>query len=162
MYSVQCLLSTSTPYSGYLEHRTPHMPLVQRCGGPGTVRFFYDDIPAQGFPLTRHVEGRPHLIESSAMPSITRRITSILPLFNCQGGTRRLAILPAQHSTRYFAMKRTATAASLTSGAKSTKKPRPAVPEYHLTPSVRNEDGSIVWPAPEDKMEAARSFIREW
>ncbi|KAJ3956061.1 hypothetical protein N0V92_007389 [Colletotrichum tropicale] len=58
-------------------------------------------------------------------------------------------------------MKRTATAASLTSGAKSTKKPPPAVPEYHLTPSVRNEDGTIVWPAPEDRMEAARSFIRE-
>ncbi|OLN96251.1 hypothetical protein CCHL11_04434 [Colletotrichum chlorophyti] len=58
-------------------------------------------------------------------------------------------------------MKRTAAAASLTSGAKSTKRPKPSVPEYHLTPSVRNEDGDIVWPAPEDKMEAARDFIRE-
>lgn len=61
-----------------------------------------------------------------------------------------------------FSMKRTAIAANLSGGSKNVKKPRPAVLEYHLTPSVRNDDGEIVWPAPERKMEAARSFIREW
>ncbi|KAL0942062.1 single-stranded-dna-specific exonuclease [Colletotrichum truncatum] len=68
---------------------------------------------------------------------------------------------PRQQVVRFLAMKRTATAASLTSGARGTKKPRPAVPEYHLTFSVKGEDGTIVWPAPQDKMDAARNFIRE-
>ncbi|OHE91061.1 DHH family protein [Colletotrichum orchidophilum] len=60
-----------------------------------------------------------------------------------------------------FTMKRTATTANLSHGSKGVKKPRPAVPEYHLTPSVRGDDGEIVWPAPEVKLEAARAFIRE-
>jgi len=42
------------------------------------------------------------------------------------------------------------------------KKPRPEVPEYHLTPSVKEEDGSIQWPAPRDQMERAREIIKEW
>ncbi|KXH40802.1 DHH family protein [Colletotrichum simmondsii] len=58
-------------------------------------------------------------------------------------------------------MKRTAIAANLSSGSQNVKKSRPVVPEYHLTPSVRDDHGEIVWPAPESKMEAARSFIRE-
>ena len=45
---------------------------------------------------------------------------------------------------------------------KKKKKERVEVPEYHATPSRRNENGEIVWPVPEDKMEAARSFILEW
>ncbi|KAF6824578.1 single-stranded-dna-specific exonuclease [Colletotrichum plurivorum] len=57
-------------------------------------------------------------------------------------------------------MKRSAATAGLT-GNKTTKKPRPAVPEYHLTPSIRDTDGGIVWPAPQDKIDAARGFIRE-
>ncbi|KAK1657710.1 DHH family protein [Colletotrichum godetiae] len=58
-------------------------------------------------------------------------------------------------------MKRTATAANLSNGIKSVKKPRPAVSEYHLTPSVIDYDGEIVWPAPEEKIQAARAFIHE-
>lgn len=36
------------------------------------------------------------------------------------------------------------------------------LPEYHETPSKRDKDGEIIWPAPKDQMEAARNFIREW
>ncbi|VUC27792.1 unnamed protein product [Clonostachys rosea] len=45
------------------------------------------------------------------------------------------------------------------------KKPRTSapqqVPAYHLTKHVRDEKGQVMWPAPEDKMEAARAFIIE-
>lgn len=33
---------------------------------------------------------------------------------------------------------------------------------YHLTPSIRDKDGEIVWPAPKEQMEMARQFITEW
>ncbi|KAI1416871.1 DHH phosphoesterase [Hypoxylon sp. FL1857] len=39
------------------------------------------------------------------------------------------------------------------------KKPRPEVPEYHLTPSKRDELGEIIWPAPKAQIERARNFI---
>lgn len=44
----------------------------------------------------------------------------------------------------------------------SPKKPKPEVTEYHLTPSIKEEDGSIQWPAPRAKMERAREIIVEW
>lgn len=77
---------------------------------------------------------------------------------------RPVATRPTIHHTPSFfvVMKRTVTTANLPNGGKLTKKPKPSVPEYHLTPSVRDEDGAIVWPAPDEKMEAARAFIREW
>lgn len=42
------------------------------------------------------------------------------------------------------------------------KKARPQVPEYHETPAVKEEDGSIRWPAPKAQMERAREIIIEW
>lgn len=42
------------------------------------------------------------------------------------------------------------------------KRSRPVVPEYHLTPSVRNDDGEIVWPAPVSQIRRAREIISEW
>ncbi len=42
------------------------------------------------------------------------------------------------------------------------KKPRLQVPEYHLTPSVHDESGEIIWPAPRDQIERARNFILDW
>ena len=47
-------------------------------------------------------------------------------------------------------------------GTPKAKRPRPEVPEYHLSPSVRTLDGEIVWPAPSDQIEKARNFILEW
>lgn len=37
------------------------------------------------------------------------------------------------------------------------------VPDYHLTPSVRDEKtGDAIWPAPEAQMKQARDIILEW
>lgn len=58
-------------------------------------------------------------------------------------------------------MKRS-TPSSGTKAAPKAKRPRVEVPEYHLTPSMRDEDGEVIWPAPRDQIENARSMIREW
>ena len=54
--------------------------------------------------------------------------------------------------------KRSADAASSSPRAKRVK---PEIPQYHLTPSVKDEDGSIQWPAPRSAIERARDIIRE-
>ncbi|KAF2717131.1 DHH phosphoesterase [Polychaeton citri CBS 116435] len=41
-----------------------------------------------------------------------------------------------------------------------TKKARPEVPEYHMTPTIKEEDGSVRWPAPVQQIERARDIIR--
>lgn len=64
--------------------------------------------------------------------------------------------------THAFTMKRAASSAAIKPGSRSAKKPRVSVPDYHLTPSIRDENGQTVWPAPEAKMEAARRFILDW
>ncbi|OTB06480.1 hypothetical protein M426DRAFT_72250 [Hypoxylon sp. CI-4A] len=56
-------------------------------------------------------------------------------------------------------MKRSAS--SVSKPAKKTKKPRPEVPEYHLTPSIRDNSGETVWPAPKAQLERAREIILE-
>ena len=74
-------------------------------------------------------------------------------------------------TTRQFAMKRSAATAELKSKTTSPKKSRSSkaspepgdkLPEYHETPSRRDKDGEIIWPAPNEQMQAAREFIREW
>ncbi|KAK8060145.1 DHH family protein [Apiospora saccharicola] len=57
-------------------------------------------------------------------------------------------------------MKRSAP--SPTKSGPKAKKPRPEVPEYHSTPSMRDETGDIIWPAPSAQIEGARNFIKEW
>lgn len=42
------------------------------------------------------------------------------------------------------------------------KKPKIQDVPYHLTPSIKGEDGEIIWPAPKDQMEAAREVIVAW
>ncbi|KAH7324496.1 DHH family protein [Stachybotrys elegans] len=54
-------------------------------------------------------------------------------------------------------MKRFAQASS-TSKAKRAK---PSVPDYHLTPSVRDSSGEVIWPAPRQQIQAARDIILE-
>ncbi|KAI1386629.1 DHH phosphoesterase [Hypoxylon trugodes] len=80
---------------------------------------------------------------------------------------RRFASFKAQRSaetktipTYYLEMKRSAS--SSTKATSRAKKPRAEVPEYHLTPPVRDESGKIIWPAPRAQIERARSFILEW
>lgn len=55
-------------------------------------------------------------------------------------------------------MKRVSTS---TAPSPPAKKAKAQVPEYHATPSIKEEDGSIQWPAPAAKMERTRHFIRE-
>ncbi|KAF2688624.1 DHH phosphoesterase [Lentithecium fluviatile CBS 122367] len=40
------------------------------------------------------------------------------------------------------------------------KKQKIEIPEYHLTPSIHDGDGEIVWPAPKVQIERAREIIR--
>ncbi|KAI0541546.1 DHH family protein [Xylaria digitata] len=56
-------------------------------------------------------------------------------------------------------MKRSVSSVSKT--ASRAKRQRPQIPEYHLTPSLRNESGEAIWPAPKDQIERAQKFIRE-
>lgn len=39
------------------------------------------------------------------------------------------------------------------------KKKRPDLPEYHLTPMLRDDDGDAIWPAPKDQLEQAKRII---
>lgn len=41
------------------------------------------------------------------------------------------------------------------------KKPRPEVPEYHLSPMVKESDGTDQWPAPSDQIRLAKDMILE-
>ncbi|OTA94338.1 hypothetical protein M434DRAFT_394886 [Hypoxylon sp. CO27-5] len=61
--------------------------------------------------------------------------------------------------THQIEMKRSAS--SISKASPRAKKPRPSVPEYHLTPSIRDESGEIVWPAPKAQIERARNLILE-
>ncbi|KAI1097679.1 DHH phosphoesterase [Jackrogersella minutella] len=56
-------------------------------------------------------------------------------------------------------MKRSAS--SVSKATKRVKTPHPEIPEYHLTSSLRDESGEIVWPAPKAQIECARNFILE-
>jgi hypothetical protein len=58
-------------------------------------------------------------------------------------------------------MKRKDPPSELKSPAKKPK-PQVPVPEYHATPSIKEEDGSIQWPAPKIQMEKARGIILDW
>ncbi|KAI7265540.1 DHH family protein [Hortaea werneckii] len=49
--------------------------------------------------------------------------------------------------------------ASPTKSESPPKKAKAEIPEYHLSPTVREEDGSIQWPAPKAQMEKARQMI---
>lgn len=44
---------------------------------------------------------------------------------------------------------------------KNAKKAREELPQYHLTPSIKDEDGAAVWPAPNVDIQNARRIILE-
>lgn len=54
-------------------------------------------------------------------------------------------------------MKRSAPSSNI--GPKA-KKPRADVPDYHLTASVTDAEGNVVWPAPKTQIINARDFIK--
>lgn len=49
-----------------------------------------------------------------------------------------------------------------TKAAPPSKKSRPQLPDYHLSPQVKDEGGHAVWPAPKDSLKLARDLIVEW
>ncbi|KAI1326907.1 DHH family protein [Xylariaceae sp. FL0255] len=71
---------------------------------------------------------------------------------------RSFHFVSSQLAARKSTMKRSAPTGL---AAKAKKKPRAEVPEYHLTPSLRDESGEIIWPAPKAQIEGARNFILE-
>lgn len=71
------------------------------------------------------------------------------------------ALLPFPHKFQSVAMKRSVPSANIRS-VRASKRPRVEVPEYHLTPSLRDPSGEAIWPAPKDQLELARNIIREW
>lgn len=100
---------------------------------------------------------RPLASKSVVIPSYRAQRSFCFPCVR-----RPFFIIPQQ-----FAMKRTATTASLKTGTQSpkksrTSKPSISVPEYHSTPSRKDSNGEIIWPAPKSQTEVARNFIREW
>jgi hypothetical protein len=79
---------------------------------------------------------------------------------------RQLACIDVQqYATRgrpkALEMKRKDPPSTLKSPAKKPKH-QVQVPEYHATPSIKEEDGTIQWPAPKAQMERAREIILEW
>ena len=52
--------------------------------------------------------------------------------------------------------------ASPTKSGSPPKKPKAEIPEYHLSSSVREEDGSIRWPAPKAQLAKALQMILDW
>jgi len=90
------------------------------------------------------------------------QLTSTASLWLCRHDARIRATTPivSSCSARQQSMKRQASSAP--AAPSRSKKPRPQVPDYHLTPSRKNDDGSAIWPAPEEQIERAREFILEW
>lgn len=82
------------------------------------------------------------------IPAVTKQTTRI--------GVRHLA---TRGRPKLSEMKRKEAPSKEKSPAKKAKT---VVPEYHATPSIKEEDGSIQWPAPKDQMENARKIILEW
>ncbi|KAI0204815.1 DHH phosphoesterase [Astrocystis sublimbata] len=95
-----------------------------------------------------------HLLKPTANLFLT-------PSFNRRIPTHWPAALQRNPSTSVFGtiMKRSASSAPKT--APKSKRQRPEIPEYHATPSLRDESGEAIWPAPKAQLEKARAFIRE-
>jgi hypothetical protein len=129
--------------------------------------------------IARQLEHSQHsfpLYASGVMKELVNRIVSCRPIQYFLHAhtipTRRLPCVPrypfarrqltatACNSVQARTMKRAAPPAS--KAAPRAKKPRPEVPQYHLTPSNRDEAGDIIWPAPSDQIAQARAFILEW
>lgn len=84
-------------------------------------------------------------VDHSPIPSLPRFIRPTTGLLACSMATKRK--IPPTNAT--------------SKGSSPAKRARPEVPEYHLTPSVKNEDGEIQWPAPKAQIARAREIIVE-
>lgn len=71
-------------------------------------------------------------------------------------------VYPAQLKRSFLTTEMKRQAIKDPAGAPKAKKAREEEPAYHLTPSVKDELGEIVWPARGNEMENARKIIIEW
>ena len=149
------------------------LPLLTLECESARPRFFYDDS-VFSHPDTSTYDERlwANIPKTAKMRLLTSKLTIRSTfsrqriLFQCPARNRPLFI-----TTRQFAMKRSAATVELKTKTTSPKKSRSSkaspepgekLPEYHETPSRRDKDGEIIWPAPNEQMQAAREFIREW
>ncbi|KAI1760058.1 DHH phosphoesterase [Hypoxylon sp. FL1150] len=85
-------------------------------------------------------------------------ITRVPRLFQAHGRLRTGgSITPKGLAISGIEMKRSAS--SISKATPRAKKSRTEVPEYHSTPSVKDESGEAIWPAPKAQIEQARKFI---
>lgn len=82
------------------------------------------------------------------------RGASVVPV-SC---TKTTSTASGRHS-QTITMKR---AASITAVQSKAKKAREDEPAYHMTPTMRGNDGEIIWPAPQVDIENARKIIKKW
>ena len=105
-------------------------------------------------------------------PSVRRQFWSRLSVVTCGQVATRLQSRNSFQSDRPCSllhslssvgqlreMKRKATESQASSKAKRV---REAEPEYCDATCQRDENDSIIWPAPSEAMESARSFLKEW
>lgn len=95
---------------------------------------------------------------SRGRSTAAKHIISPSPFNTHTFGIRRLT---RSRTFPIFRIEMKRNASSISKVSPRAKKPRPEVPEYHLTPSKRDESGEIIWPAPREKIEFARNFILE-
>ncbi|KAI2607463.1 DHH phosphoesterase [Hypoxylon fragiforme] len=94
----------------------------------------------------------------------SREIAGVFPgpisgLFICNAQRPPIAFKATRKTTYRIEMKRSASTSPTSKTSPKAKKPRSEVPEYHLTPSVQDESGNIIWPAPAAQIERARNFL---
>jgi hypothetical protein len=93
--------------------------------------------------------------------SLETRVSSLTIAFKNLDGSRPprwlLPLIVQRHATA--GMKRKALSSS---PPPKSKKIREKLPEYCAVETRKAGDGSIVWPAPEQAIEAARAFLRKW
>jgi hypothetical protein len=90
-------------------------------------------------------------------PGHTANSSTVVRQLACLDG-RRYA---TRGRPKALEMKRKDPPSKLNSPAKRPKS-QVSVPEYHETPSIKEEDGTIQWPAPKGQMDRAREIILDW
>lgn len=114
--------------------------------------------------LWRAASNRVCLIRSSTSPSALRSLLFVdhspiqsLPRFT----TRPAVFLACSMATNATKKRKIPPTGPSSKGSSPAKRARPDVPDYHLTPSVKDADGEIQWPAPKAQITRAREIVIE-
>ena len=87
---------------------------------------------------------------------VSRRLSRVVLGNSCFKVRTFPAHCPLSHTRT---MKRKAES---TNDATKKKRRQAEVPDYCDVDPVKDEDGGIIWPAPQEAIEKARGFLREW